>query len=208
MSENDILFNGKLKRYFNLSDFDKVFGKSDSIKLVSEGESCHTIFENNDGSFHPEDKYFYKDGSTFENSRDKVAVEEFRFTKNNFIVFKGIKLTADTTTNDLTKIFPIATANIGNMDVYNEGKLQVIQLLEDDNNTSDGHINLFIKNNKLYFMHWWFPCLTQSKQRFCNMSILINYLVLKKTYKRLNIELLLSICILFNTFIYYNEPEI
>lgn len=158
MSENDILFNGKLKRYFNLSDFDQVFGKSDSIKLVSEGDSCYTIFENNDGSFDSEDKYFYKDGSTFENSKDKVAVEEFRFIKNNFIVFKGIKLTADTTVNELAKIFPIATSNIGNMDVYNEGKLQVIQLLENKKNTSDGHINLFIKNNKLYFMHWWFPC--------------------------------------------------
>lgn len=39
-----------------------------------------------------------------------------------------------------------------------EGKLQVIQLRQDENNISDGHLNVFIKSEKLYLMHWWFPC--------------------------------------------------
>lgn len=158
MNEKDILFNGSLKRYFTINEFEKVFGVNDSIKLVSEEEPCYTIFENEDGSVDPEDKYLYKDGSRFENSKDKVAVDEFRFTKSNFILFKGIKLKSTTSISDLQKLFPNATRNIGKMDVYGEGKLKVIHLREDYKNTSDGHIKIFIKNDKLYFMHWWYPC--------------------------------------------------
>lgn len=158
MKEEDILFNGKLKRYFSLKEFESVLGKTDSIKLMSEEEPCSYIFENEDGSKDMEDKYLYKDGSRFENTKDKVAVDEFRFTKNNFILFKGNKLNANTTTSDLQKLFPNAIKNIGTMNVYREGDLQVIQLREDDNNISDGHIKIFIKNGKLYYMHWWFPC--------------------------------------------------
>ena len=44
------------------------------------------------------------------------------------------------------------------IDVYNEGTTEVIQLREDDKNKSDGYILLFIKNNNLQYMHWWFPC--------------------------------------------------
>ncbi|MDA6070020.1 hypothetical protein NJT12_10365 [Flavobacterium sp. AC] len=158
MKEEDILFNGKLKRYFSISEFEEVFGKADSIKLISEEGPCFSIFENKDGSSDMEDKYLYKDGSRFENTKDKVAVDKFRFTENNFILFKGIKLNSSIPISDLQKIFPNATKSIGNMDVYKEGKLQVIQLREDENNIYYGYINLFIKNGKLYFMHWWYPC--------------------------------------------------
>lgn len=158
MKEEDLLFNGKLKRYFSLKEFENVLGKTDSIKLMSEEEPCSYIFENEDGSKDMEDKYLYKDGSRFENTKEKVAVDEFRFTKNNFILFKGNKLNANTTASDLQKLFPNAIKNIGTMNVYGEGDLQVIQLREDDNNISDGHIKVFIKNGKLYYMHWWFPC--------------------------------------------------
>ena len=158
MQESDILFNGKLTRYFSLDDFGKVFGKADSIKLMSEEAPCNYIFENEDGSKDMEDKYLYKNGSRFENTKNKVAVDEFRFTKNNFILFKGIKLNSSTTIKDLKKLFPNAIKDIGTMDVYGEGKLQEIELREDENNVSDGHLKIFIKNDKLYFMHWWFPC--------------------------------------------------
>ncbi|SMP20421.1 hypothetical protein [Flavobacterium hercynium] len=158
MKEEDILFNGRLKKYFTLSEFETVFGQNDSIKLLLEEEPCYTIFENKDGSVDPEDKYLYKEGSRFENSKDKVAVDEFKFTKSNFVLFKGIRLDSSTSISDLQKIFPNATKNIGSMDVYKEGKVQVIQLREDENNVSDGHINIFIKNGKLYSMHWWYPC--------------------------------------------------
>jgi hypothetical protein len=158
MREDEILFNGKLTRYFTLRKFEQLFGKADSIKLMSEEEPCSYIFINKDGSKNIDDKYLYKDGSKFENSKNKVAVDEFRFTKNNFLLYKGIKLNAATTISDLQKIFPNAVNNIGTMDVYGEGILKVIQLREDKNNISEGHIEVFIKNGKLYFMHWWFPC--------------------------------------------------
>jgi hypothetical protein len=158
MQESDILFNGKLKRYFTLDEFERVFGKADSIKLMSEEAPCSYIFENEDGSKDMDDKYLYKNGSQFENTKNKVAVDEFRFTENNFILFKGKKLNSSTDIKELKKTFPNAIKNIGTMDVFGEGNLQVIELREDENNISDGHINLFLKNGKLYYMHWWFPC--------------------------------------------------
>ena len=48
--------------------------------------------------------------------------------------------------------------HIENIDVQNDGKMEVIQLREDKQNKSEGHILLFIKYNKLKYMHWWFPC--------------------------------------------------
>jgi hypothetical protein len=158
MKEEDILFNGKFKRYFSLTEFVNVFGKADSIKLMSELEPCSYIFENEDGSKDIDDKYLYKDGSRYENNKEKVAVDEFRFTKNNFITYRGKKLNSSTTINDLKKLFPNAIKNIKTIDVHGEGNLQVIQLREDENNVSDGHINMFMRSGKLYFIHWWFPC--------------------------------------------------
>jgi hypothetical protein len=158
MLEKDLSFNGKLSRFFTLNEFENVFGKPDSIVLVSKTELCNYIFENEDGSKDLEDKFFYKDGSRFENSKNEVAVDEFRFTKKNFIKFKNIILNSETTKEDLKKYFPYAMKHIEYIDVYNEGTTEVIQLREDDQNKSDGYILLFIKNNNLQYMHWWFPC--------------------------------------------------
>ncbi|KDN54070.1 hypothetical protein [Flavobacterium seoulense] len=155
---NKMLFNGKVSRYFSLKEFEIFFDKADSTKLMSEEEPCAYIFENPDGSKDLEDKYLYKNGSRFENSKDKVAVDEFRFTKNNYLKYNNVILNSDTTINDLRKLFPNAVNTIHTLDVYGEGKLQVIQLREDKDNISDGHIKVFLKNGKLYFMHWWFPC--------------------------------------------------
>lgn len=153
-----MLFNGKSGRYFSLKEFELFFGKVDSIKLMSEEEPCAYIFENPDGSKEHDDKYLYKNGSRFENSKDKVAVDEFRFTKNNYLKYNNVILNSHTTKEDLKKLFPKAVNAIDTLDVYGEGKLQVIKLREDKDNISDGHINVFLKNGKLYFMHWWFPC--------------------------------------------------
>jgi hypothetical protein len=161
MNEKDILFNGKLKRYFTLKEFENIFGKADSIKPLAKEEPCTFIFDTeleDDNSNFDEFMYYYKDASRFENYKEKIAVDEFRFINNNFILFKGVKLNSSTTINDLKMLFPNAMNAIGTMDVYGEGNLQVIQLREDENNVSDGHINLFVKNGKLYYIHWWFPC--------------------------------------------------
>ena len=153
-----MLFNGKSKRYFSLQEFETNFGKIDSTKLMSEEQPCSYIFENKDGSKDMEDKYLYKDGSRFENNKDQVAIDEFRFNNNNFLKYDTTILNSSTTTDDLKLLFPNAVRKMETLDVLGEGKLQVIQLKEDDNTISDGHINLFLKNGKLYYMHWWFPC--------------------------------------------------
>ena len=155
---NKMLFNGKMGRYFSLKEFELFFGKADSTKLMNEEEPCAYIFENPDGSKDLEDKYLYKNGSRFENSKDKVAVDEFRFTKKNYLKYNNVILITHTTIKDLRKLFPNSVNVIDSLDVYGEGKLQVIQLREDKDNISDGHIKVFLKNGKLYFMHWWFPC--------------------------------------------------
>ncbi|MFD0793648.1 hypothetical protein ACFQZX_08465 [Mucilaginibacter litoreus] len=158
MAEKDILLNGRLKRYFTLNEFKSVLGEPDSSKLLSDIEPCTNIFQGADGSVDPEAKYLYKNGSRFECSQDKIAIDEIRFTNGDFLVFHRYKLNKNTTLADLRRIFPNAVKNIGTMNVADEGTLQVLKLREDDDNVSDGHVNLFIKNGKLYFIHWWFPC--------------------------------------------------
>lgn len=158
MLEQDILFNGKLTRFFDLKEFENVFGKADSLVLMSKEEPCNYVFENKDGSKDASDKYIYKKGSRFENSKNQVAVDEFKFTEKNFILYKGIKLSNSTTIDDLKKLFPYAIENIKKIDVYVENELFFIKLREDAENVLEGHIKIFFKNGKLYFMHWWFPC--------------------------------------------------
>lgn len=158
MDEKDIRFNGKLKRYFSFSEFQSVLGEPDSTKLLSDEEPCTNIFQEPDGSVHPDAKYLYKNGSRFEYSQGKVAIDEVKFSNGDFIVFGNVSLNKQTTLAELKRLFPNAAEHIGIMDVAGEGELQVIQLREDKNNISDGHINIFIRNGKLYSLHWWFPC--------------------------------------------------
>ena len=152
MQEKDIRFNGKLKRFFTVKEFEQVFGRPDSIRLLMDEEPCVTIF----GTEAPEDKYLYKNGSRFENNKDSIAVDEFWFQQGNFITYKGIRIDAETTMEDIQKLFPTAVKGMLGLD--KEGKLWVVKLREDDTGLSDGHIKLFFKNNRVYFMHWWLPC--------------------------------------------------
>jgi hypothetical protein len=152
MLESDIRFNGKLKRFFTLDEFAKVFGKPDSIQLLKDEAPCITIFDTEA----PDDKYLYKSGSRFETSKEKVAVDEFWFRDGNFITYKGIRIDAHTTMNDMRQLFPTAINERLGMD--KEGKLWVIQLREDHKGISDGHIKIFFRDGKISFMHWWFPC--------------------------------------------------
>ncbi|SMC36994.1 hypothetical protein [Pedobacter africanus] len=152
MQEADIRFNGKLKRFFTMAEFEKVFGKPDSIQMLKDEAPCITIFNTEA----PDDKYVYKDGSRFETSKDRVAVDEFWFLNGNFITYKGIRIDANTTMNDIKQLFPTAVS--GRLGMDKEGKLWVIQLREDHEGISYGHIKLFFENGKVTFMHWWFPC--------------------------------------------------
>lgn len=156
MLVEDILFNGKLKRFFTLSDFKKVFGKADSVKLVRDEAPCTSMFEENDSSENADDTYLYKNGSRFENHGQQVAVDEFWFKGRNFVTYKGIRIDANTTMNKIKELFPGAVT--GKLNEYREGTLWLMELKEDKNGISDGHIKLFFKSGKVYFMHWWFPC--------------------------------------------------
>lgn len=154
MLAEDIRFNGKLKRIFELKDFEKVFGKADSTRLMADEQSCSYIFE--EGS--AEDKYLYKNGSCFESSKQKVGVNEFRFFNGNFILYKGIRIDAKTTLEDIKKIFPNSVRSINHLERFGEGELPVITLREDKEGVSDGHINMYFKDNRIYSISWWFPC--------------------------------------------------
>jgi hypothetical protein len=153
-----MLFNGKVKRFFSLKDFKKNFGEADSTKRMKHEERCAYVFQNIDPTQNLQDKFLYKDGSRFENSKEKVAIDEFKFTKNNFILYKGITFNASTTIAQLQKIFPNAVENMSIMSIYGEGELQMIQLREGNYELYDGHINIFLKNGRLFFMQWWLPC--------------------------------------------------
>lgn len=156
--EKDILFNGKLPRYFSKQDFERVFVVADSTKLVYDIEPCTTIFENPNGGKDTNHMYWYKNGAVFEQYKNEIAVQQFKFTKNNYVLYKNSKIDAATTLSDLKKIFPNAVKNSETMDVYGEGNLQVILLREDSEGISDGHIKLFFKDHHAYFIQWWFPC--------------------------------------------------
>jgi len=152
MLEEDIRFNGKLRRFFTIAEFEKVFGKPDSIQWLKDYSPCITIFDTEA----PDDKYLYKDGSRFETSKNKVAIDEFWFRDGNFITYKGIRIDAETTLNDIKQLFPTAVNERRGLD--KEGKNWVIQLKEDYKGISDGHIKIFFKDEKISFMQWWFPC--------------------------------------------------
>lgn len=103
-----MLFNGKVKRFFSLKDFKNNFGEPDSTKLMKQEEPCAYVFQNLDPAKNLQYKFLYKNGSRFENSDEKVAVDEFKFTKKNFILYKGMIFNASTTIAQLKKkYFPI-----------------------------------------------------------------------------------------------------
>lgn len=154
----DISFNGQLKRLFSLNDFERVFGKPDSTKLMIDEEPCAYVFENADGSKDQTDRYLYKNGSRFENSGTKVALDEFRFSREYYLLYKGKRIDSKSKLADIEKLFPNAVRNKMVINVQHEGELDYIELREDLTGISDGHIRLFFKADKVYFMHWWFPC--------------------------------------------------
>jgi hypothetical protein len=152
-----MLFNGKVKRFFSLKDFKKNFGEADSTKRMKHKERCAYVFQNIDPTQNLQDKFLYKDGSRFENSKEKVAIDEFRFTKNNFILYKGITFNSSTTIAQLQKIFPNAVENMSIMSVYGEGELQMFQLREGIMNFTMGTSIFFLKTADCFLCNGGFP---------------------------------------------------
>ena len=152
MLVKDIKFNGKLDRFFTQSDFEKVFGRPDSIQLLKDEAPCITIFDTEA----PDDKYLYKSGSRFETSGDSVAVEDFWFLNGNFISYNGIRIDENTTIEDMQQLFPTAVNERQGMD--KASKMWVIRLREDNEGIVDGHIRMYFKDGKAQSIHWWSPC--------------------------------------------------
>lgn len=158
MNEKDILYNGKFKRYFSLDRFYSLMGQPDSIKFLIDENPCTNIFQEPDGTIVPKAKYLYKDGTRFENSGDKIAIDEVYFYKDNFLTYKNVNLNNRTTLSQLKKLFPNALKRSRIIEVAGIGKLQVIELREDEDNVSDGLVKIYIYKGRLYSLHWWFPC--------------------------------------------------
>lgn len=153
-----LLFDGKLQRFFLVQEFEAHFHQPDSTALLIDVQPCNYIFEYEDGSKDADDAYWYKDRSRFERSRQRMAVDEFWFTKDHFILYNGIRLDASTTFSELAELFPKAANMLAELDAYGGEKLQVLTFREDEKNISDGKIRLFLKDGKPYFIQWWFPC--------------------------------------------------
>lgn len=158
MSGKDILFNGKLRRCFSFEEFHSVWGEPDSSKVLQDEEPCTTIFREADGSVHPRARYLYKNGSRFEKSQSRAAIDKIMFGQGDFIIFRNITLKQHTILAEISRLFPNAAKHISIIDVQAEGKLQLIQPREDKDNITEGHINILIKGDKLHSLHWWFPC--------------------------------------------------
>ncbi|UIR56819.1 hypothetical protein LZQ00_03135 [Sphingobacterium sp. SRCM116780] len=165
MIYDSIAFSGKLGWVFSKSEFDAVFGPTiDSSISVFDDPPC------NGGAFGepnvPTDSldhwkknclYLYQNESKFEQRFDSVAVENFRFSGTSFIRYKGHILNKETTVDDFAKLFPHVPIDLSDMDVYQEGTLQVLNI-PTGMPLDDGHIKIFFKNGHLYMMHYWSPC--------------------------------------------------
>ncbi|SMP07661.1 hypothetical protein SAMN06264346_101677 [Chryseobacterium profundimaris] len=158
MNDKDILYNGKFKRYFSINRFYSLLGQPDSIKFLIDENPCTSIFEEPEGTPAAEEKYLYKNGTRFENSGEKVAIDKVCFHNGNFILFKNIVLNKRTSLAQLKKLFPNALKRSRIIEIADIGKLQVIELREDEDNVSDGLVKIYIYKGRLYSLHWWFPC--------------------------------------------------
>ena len=165
MDYRDIKYQGSLPRYFSVADFERVFGKIDSLVPVSSDAPCDDglFWYKHDGSLSMEElneisQYWFKNGSRYERYADSVAVDNFKLRGGNFIVFKDIRLDSLSTIKDFGRLFPNATKGLSDMDVYQEGRLQMLILKEEPLGISDGHLRLFFKDGRFYMIHHWFPC--------------------------------------------------
>lgn len=155
MKESEILFNGKLGKYFSYSDFKKHFGLPDSIVKLIDRDPCTYIFQS-EKSPTKDNEFLYKDGSTFERYKQEIGIEEFCFRKSNFITYQGIRVDSSTTLDEMEKLFPIAVKNISPSPYFDQPDVQVVKLQEEF--LSDGFIEFYFKNKRAYSINWWFPC--------------------------------------------------
>ena len=155
MKQSEILFNGKLGKYFSYSDFKKHFGLADSTKKLIDVEPCTYIFQSEEQPTN-DNQFLFKDGSTFERYKQEIGIEEFCFRNSNFMTYKGLRIDSTTTLDEMEKLFPIAVKNILPSPYSDQPDMQRIKLQEEF--PSDGFIEFYFKNKRAYSINWWFPC--------------------------------------------------
>jgi hypothetical protein len=153
MSEKDIMLNGQHHRALSLSDYKRIYKKPERRIRVTTEEACTSNFEDN-----PNSEFYFNKGIKFEVSKNKVIVDEFKFTQGNYIIFKQQRLSKNTTLEVVSKIFPHAFSKLKKFNTPENGVMKCIALEETPNHSSDGKVLLFFKKNKLYMLQWWFPC--------------------------------------------------
>jgi hypothetical protein len=147
---DSVLVNGQLPSYTTMQKLLEVVGPADSTD--ADINACSYHFEDEDAY------YFYKDSSRFEVLGDSVILDEFRFAKNNYLLYKNRKLTGQTTLKEMMDWFPKAAKEIHELSRANEGKFKVMPLRASENREDDGHIRIFFKGDKLYLIYYFFPC--------------------------------------------------
>lgn len=154
--ENAILINGKLKRFFEYSEFEQIFGEPDSIVSFADVMPCTALFKDQFNiSFKSS---LYKNKHRFETSGDSVALSSFEFTKDNYIKYENHILNIHTTKQDIQKLFPNAMQFIHDItDLTVDTQKREIMLLNE--NTERGEIiYMYFKNEKLKSIRWTGLC--------------------------------------------------
>ncbi len=140
------LINNKVSLFTTRQRLEAAIGAADSIISAKGEDVCGSQFE--------EDfDFFYKDGSTFEHCKDSLACEEFVFTDNNSLTAGKIKLTGNTTWEDVKRFYPNAV-----LQAENEGKKDMITLRDSYNKDSDSSVQLYFENGRLVRVVNFIPC--------------------------------------------------
>lgn len=140
------LINNKVPLFTNRQRLETAIGAADSIISANGEDICGSQFEENFD-------FFYKDGSTFEHYKDSLACEEFVFTDNNSLIVGKIRLTRNTTWEEVKRFYPNAV-----LQAENEGKKDMITLRDSYNKDSDSSVQLHFENGHLVRVVNFIPC--------------------------------------------------
>jgi len=140
------LINNKVPLFTNRQRLESSIGRADSVVSAANEDICGSQFEDDFA-------YYYINGSTFELCRDSVACEEFVFSTDHELTLGKIKLTRNTTWEQVRRLFPNAV-----LQAENEGKTDMITLRDAYKLDSDSSVQLYFQNGKLVRIVNFIPC--------------------------------------------------
>lgn len=147
---DEALINGKLPLNTNYKKFLELLGKEDSITNYTR--EMYSSFSDTVVT-----QTLHKNNSKFEIFQDQLKYDAIRFNVKTFVIYKNHKLSHETTIEDFSKVFPNASKEVGQVDVFDEGIQKMISLRESENPKFEGRINFMFKNDSLVEFHWWVP---------------------------------------------------